>query len=88
MKQDPSYFDGKDPVLIYIAKRLKDALRLELLLTQREIHYGVETDRYRGGLLFPRELTGAFFYVLPEIAGAARQAMIENGFKPAEDLIE
>jgi hypothetical protein len=88
MKQDPSYFEGKHPILIYIAKRLKEALRLELLLTEREIQYGVETDRYRGGILFQRELVGAFFYVLPEIEGSARQIMIENGFTPTEDSLE
>ena len=31
MRQDAPYFEGKDPVLVYIAKKLKDALRLELL---------------------------------------------------------
>ena len=32
MKQDASYFDGHEPVLIYIAKKLRDALRLETVL--------------------------------------------------------
>src|SRR6185295_9636452 len=33
MKQEPSYFEGKDPVLIYIAKKLREALRLETVFT-------------------------------------------------------
>ena len=31
MKQDASYFEGKEPALVYIAKRLSDALRLETI---------------------------------------------------------
>ena len=49
MKQEAAFFDGKEPVLIYIAKRLKDALKLEGLLTEAGLDYGVEADEYRGG---------------------------------------
>jgi hypothetical protein len=31
MKQDPAYFDGVEPDLIFVAKRLRDALALESL---------------------------------------------------------
>src|SRR5207248_2871629 len=63
MKQDTSYFDGHEPILIYIARRLKDALRLESIFTAAGIHYGVEADEYRGGVIFFRTRVGAFFYV-------------------------
>ena len=33
VKQDASYFEDKEPVLIYIGKKLKDSLRLEEILT-------------------------------------------------------
>lgn len=66
--------------LIFIAKRLKDALRLEDLLTQAEIDYAVETDTYQGGVMFLSERTGAFFYVLPEAAERAQQVLSNNGF--------
>ena len=33
MKQSPEYFEGREPELIYIAKSLKDAIRLESILT-------------------------------------------------------
>lgn len=70
--------------MIYIAKRLSDALRLEGVLSSAGLDYGVETDEYRGGVIFQRLRTGAFFYVLPGAADAARRVMETNGFRPAD----
>ena len=82
MKQEASFFEGKEPVLIYIAKRLNDALRLEDVLTQAGVDFGVEADEYRGGVVFRSVRTGAFFYVLPENVPAAHEAMRRGGYKP------
>ena len=82
VKQEASYFEGKEPVLIYIAKRLKDALRLETALTEGSVDYGVEADEYKGGVLFRSVRTGAFFYVLPGSVERAVQVMTAHGFKP------
>jgi hypothetical protein len=82
MKREPAFFEGKEAVLVYIAKRLRDALRLEEVLTQAGIDYGVEADEYRGGVVFRSVRTGAFFYVLPNSLDAAREAMSRGGFKP------
>lgn len=82
MKQEATYFEGKEPVLVYIAKRLADALRLEEALTQSGVDYGVEADEYTGGVVFRRVRAGAFFYVLPENVEAARHAMARHGFEP------
>ena len=82
MKQEAAFFDGKEPVLIYIAKRLRDALKLEALLTDAGVDFGVEADEYRGGIVFAATRTGAFFYVLPDSADAAREAMRRGGYKP------
>ncbi len=84
MRQEPSFFEGKSPVLVYIAKRLKDALRLESVFSKAGVDYGVEADEYVGGFIFQRVRAGAFFYVLPESAEAARQVMLQNGYRPAE----
>jgi hypothetical protein len=84
MKQEPSYFEGKEPVLIYIAKKLRHALRLESIFTAAGVDYGVEADEYRGGVLFRAVRVGAFFYVLPEAVSAAREVMLRNGYKPLE----
>jgi len=82
MKQDASFFEGHEPELIYIAKRLRDALEVEGLLEAAGVDYGVETDTYTGGLLFRSERVGAFFYVLPEAAEEARGVLKTHGFKP------
>jgi hypothetical protein len=82
MKQDPAYFEGKEPVLIYIAKKLKDALRLEEIFTAAGVDYGVEADEYRGGVIFRSVRAGAFFYVLPEAVENAHQTMFANNYKP------
>lgn len=82
MKQDASFFDGKAPVLVYIAKRLNDALRLEEVLEAAGVDFGVEADEYRGGVIFRTVRTGAFFYVLPENVETAFGAMERSGYKP------
>lgn len=81
MKQEAEWFEGRDPQLIYIAKRLRDAQRLEEVLTQAGVDYGVEPDEYQGGVIFRRTRIGAFFYVLPDAVEAAQELMRENGFK-------
>ncbi len=87
MKRDASYFEGREPPLIYIAKRLSDSLRLESALTEAGVDYGVEADTYRGGLIFQTDRIGAFFYVLAETEERAREVMRKAGFKPYEEKI-
>jgi len=82
MKQDASFFDGKEAVLIYIAKRLRDALRLESIFDGAGLDYGVEADEYRGGIIFHTVRTGAFFYVLPDSVAIAHEIMRRNGYTP------
>jgi len=82
VKQEPSFFEGKDPVLVYIGKRLKDALRLEGILAAAGIDFGVEADEYRAGVVFRTVRAGAFFYVLPEAVEAAHSVLRQNGYSP------
>ena len=84
MKQEAGYFEGAEPVLLYIAKKLRDALRLEEILTQSGIDYGVEADQYRGGVIFRSVRAGAFFYARPETVEAAREVMRRHGYRPFE----
>lgn len=81
MRQEPDFFGDQDLDLIYIAKKLKEALRLEEVLTAAGIDYLVEPDRYTGGVIFRTERTGAFFYVAPAIAEQARQVMEPEGYQ-------
>lgn len=85
MKQDPDFFEGKEPSLLYIAKKLKEALALEQVLTEAGVDYGVEPDRYRGGFVFQTERVGAFFYVLDEAVEAARGLLRSKGYRPYEE---
>jgi len=84
MRQEPSFFEAKEPVLIYIAKKLKDALRLEDLLAAGGVDYGVEADEYKAGVIFRSVRAGAFFYVLKEDAAAAYDLLRRNGYVPYE----
>ena len=52
MKQEASFFEDREAILIYIAKKLRDATRLESVLTEAGVDYGVEADEYRGGVVF------------------------------------
>jgi hypothetical protein len=83
VRRQPDYFGDKELTLVYIAKRLRDALRLEEVFTGAGVDYAVETDTYRGGMIFVTERVGAFFYVEPENETAARELMRGNRFRPA-----
>ena len=82
MKQDAAYFVDKEPVLIYIGKKLKDSLRLEEIFTAAGVDYGVEADQYRGGVIFRSVRAGAFFYGLPEAVDPAHEVMRRHGYMP------
>lgn len=82
MKRTAEFFDGKEAVLVYIAKKLKESLRLEALFEAADVDFGVEADEYKGGVVFQSVRVGAFFYVLPETLKAAHELMHRNGYKP------
>lgn len=80
MKQEPEFFGDQELDLLFIAKKLREALKLEEKLTAAGVDYAVEVDEYRGGIIFPTTRQGAFFYVLPADLERARQVMAEAGF--------
>jgi len=82
--REPDYFEDQELTLIYVAKKLKEALALEQLLTESGLEYLVEPDRYSGGIIFRSERIGAFFYVAPADEEKARTTMREGGYKPYE----
>jgi len=82
VRREPDDFEGQELTLVYVAKKLKEALRLEEVLTGAGFDYLVEPDTYRGGVVFVSERVGAFFYVAPGDDSAARAAMQRAGFKP------
>lgn len=82
MRREPDHFGDQELTLVYIAKRLNEALRLERLLTDAGIEYLVEPDRYSGGLIFRTERVGAFFYVAPGDESAAKDMLSRSGYRP------
>ena len=84
MQRDAEFFGERDLSLLYVAKKLKEALALEELLTDAQIDYLVEPDTYRGGIIFVSERIGAFFYVDPEKLDNAQGVLRANKYKPYE----
>jgi hypothetical protein len=84
VRRDPEFFGEAELDLVYMARRLRDALRLEALLTEAGVEYLVETGPYTGGFLMRRELTGAFFYVAPSDLARTRDVLLANRYNPYE----
>ena len=82
VRQDPDFFGDEELLLVYIARKLREAKALEQVLTEGGIDYAVEADRYRGGFVFQSERVGAFFYVREEVHEQARELMRTKGYKP------
>ncbi|MBV8898090.1 MAG: hypothetical protein JO051_16365 [Acidobacteriaceae bacterium] len=82
MRRENDYFGEAELDLVYMAHRLRDALKIEDLLNAAGFDYMVETGTYVGGLLFKRELTGAFFYVAPADHERVRELLAKNSYKP------
>ena len=83
MRREAEHFGEQELGLLYVAQKLKHALRLEQLLTDSGIDYLIETDEYAVGLLFRRVRVGAYFYVTPDHDSAARDVLRRGGFTPA-----
>lgn len=82
MRRDEDFFGTDEPFLVYIAKKLREALAVEDLLTNGGVDYLVEPDKYKGGFLFPMERIGAFFYVAGNSLDRTRELLRSQGYKP------
>jgi hypothetical protein len=87
MRCELEFFNGAELHLLYLARRLREALALEMLLSQAEVEYFVEPGPYLGGLIFQRELTGAYFYVKPIDIARAREVITRGGYKPCAETV-
>jgi hypothetical protein len=85
VRRNPEFFEEAELDLLYVARRLREALKLEMLLTEADLDYLVETGLYTGGFLMRRELTGAFFYVAPADLTRAREVLLTNRYRPYEN---
>jgi hypothetical protein len=86
MKKDADYFSDDPPGqaadLIFVAKRLRDAVHLETVLTNAGVDFGVEPDEYQGGIIFKTARVGAFFYVRKEAREQAVAVLLASGYIP------
>jgi hypothetical protein len=85
VKREADFFGDAELDLLYLARRLREALRLEKLLTDAGLDYLVETGPYVSGFLIKRELTGAYFYVAPVDLEKAHEVLSERGYKPYKE---
>jgi hypothetical protein len=81
MRREPEFFGDQELVLVYMARRLKDALGVEKLLDEAGLDYALETGPYLSGLLFRTTKIGVFFYVQPEAEERARSTLLKGGRK-------
>lgn len=82
MRRDPDFFEARELNLVYMARRLKEALAVEAVLDAGGLDYAVEPAYYQSGLLFRSTKIGAYFYVLPEEEDRAHALLLSGGFKP------
>lgn len=82
MRKEPEDFGERELNLVYVARKLKDALRVEETLTVAGVDFAVEADRYWSGTILRRERIGAFFWVAPKTEADARAALRRGGFEP------
>ena len=84
MRYSAESFAGQELRLLYVAKRLKEALRREAILTDAGVNYVVESDRYTGGVIFRTQRIGSFFYVATESDALARETLRRSGWVPLD----
>jgi hypothetical protein len=88
MRKEPEDFDETAMSLIYVARRLKEALRVEDVLTGAGLDYVVEPDEYSVGTIFRRRRIGAFFYVTVHDDPSTRELLRREGFTPYDERAE
>jgi hypothetical protein len=82
VRRDPQFFDDQELELVFIAKRLRHALKLEEALTAAGIDYVVAIETYHGGIIFRSERVGAFFYLPDQSVEPARKVLLDLGMSP------
>ena len=81
MRREADFFGERELVLVYLARRLKQALAIEQIFNQAGVDYFLETGPYLSGLLFRTSKAGVFFYTTAEDEPKALALLLERGFK-------
>lgn len=67
-----------DPERVFIAAKLREALRVEEILTAAAVDYAVEIEPFGTSIFFTRR-NGAAFYVESDQAGYCRARLAQEG---------
>ena len=86
MRLHPDDFDGRELELIYIARAVDEAQKIEAILDERQVDYAIRVEQFRTGVIFASVRAGAFFYVLPELAPSCRAALTQLGYRVQEPV--
>ena len=84
MLREPEFFGDQELVLIYVAKRFREARAVEAALNEGNVDYTVSPEHYTGGVFFTSRRVGAFFYVSPASEPQARTWLMTHGFLPTD----
>lgn len=79
----PDEFGDVAIARVYIAGNLREAQRVERVLSDGGLDYFVEIEKFRKHLLgvIPREYDGVAFYVAAERADASRERLLAAGLR-------
>lgn len=81
LRREPEFFGDRELVLIYIAKKLREAQAVESKFDEAGVDYAIEVDYYTGGIIFRGQRAGAFFYVDPVQEQQAAAVLAQNGYR-------
>ena len=84
MRHAPQEFDGQELELVYIARALDEAKRMEQVLDEAGFDYTIQVEQFRTGVIFASVRAGAFFYVLPEAAARCRETLRQLRYQVQE----
>jgi hypothetical protein len=81
MRREPDFYGEEELILVYLARRLRDALAVEKIFEASGLDYALETGPYQSGLLFRSSKVGVYFYVRPQDAAQALTSLSKHGRK-------
>lgn len=77
---DAAEWEDRQSELIFIARRVREAKRVEVLLTKEGVDYAIAFEPFlHGGIFGVVTLTGVGFYVLSGQAAYCRELLGQHG---------
>ena len=83
MRREPEFFGDQELVLVYMARRLKEALRLEKVLAAGALDYS-SCRRLHHRTHVSLSACGSVLLCRFTVRGPCRALILQGGFKPAK----